>query len=177
MLRILHTGAVHLDSPFSGLDPSFAEVRRNELRAAFTSMLHYAKCEKVDMILIAGDLIDADFVTYETLSLIKREFESIKCPIVISPGNHDCASESSVWSRFAFPDNTYIFTHDELEFFDFPKLGVRVWGWAFTSRTMEASPIAGKKADGEYINLLCGHGDCSRGVPVPEDPDCQMVGG
>ena len=159
MLRILHTGDVHLDSPFSGLDPSFAEVRRNELRAAFTSMLHYAKCEKVDMILIAGDLFDADFVTYETLSLIKREFESIKCPIVISPGNHDYASESSVWSRFAFPDNTYIFTHDELEFFDFPKLGVRVWGWAFTSRTMEASPIAGKKADGEYINLLCGHGD------------------
>ena len=161
MLRILHTGDVHLDSPFSGLDPSFAEVRRNELRAAFTSMLHYAKCEKVDMILIAGDLFDAEFVTRETLALIKREFESVKCPIVISPGNHDSVSESSVWRRGVFPDNTYIFTKDELDHFDFPHLGVRVWGWAFTSRTMETSPLNGKKAEGEYINLLCAHGDLS----------------
>ena len=159
MLRILHTGDVHLDSPFSGLDPSFAEVRRNELRAAFTSMLHYAKCEKVDMILIAGDLFDAQFVTRETLALIKREFESVRCPIVISPGNHDCVSESGVWRRGVFPDNTYIFTKDSLEYFDFPELGARVWGWAFTSRNMEASPLAGKRADYDGINILCAHGD------------------
>ena len=55
MLKILHTGDVHLDSPFSGLDPTSAEVRRNELRAAFTSMFHYARTEKVDMILIGPD--------------------------------------------------------------------------------------------------------------------------
>lgn len=161
MLRILHTGDVHLDSPFSGLDPSFAEVRRNELRAAFTSMLHYARCEKVDMILIAGDLFDAEFVTRETLALIKREFETIKCPIIISPGNHDSVTESGVWRRGVFPDNTYIFTGDTLEYFDFPDLGVRVWGWAFTSRTMEVSPLAGNKADGGFVNLLCAHGDLS----------------
>jgi len=159
MLRILHTGDVHLDSPFSGLDPSFAEVRRNELRAAFTSMLHYAKCEKVDMILIAGDLFDAQFVTRETLALIKREFESVKCPIIISPGNHDSVSESGVWRRGVFPDNTYIFTKDTLEYFDFPELGARVWGWAFTSHNMEASPLAGMHADFEGVNILCAHGD------------------
>ncbi len=161
MLRILHTGDVHLDSPFSGLDPTFAEVRRNELRAAFTSMLHYARCEKVDMILIAGDLFDAQFVTRETLALIKREFESIKCPIIISPGNHDSVTESGVWKRGVFPDNTYIFTNDSLEYFDFPDLGVRVWGWAFTSHTMESSPLVGRRADGEGINILCAHGDMS----------------
>ena len=160
MLRILHTGDIHLDSPFSGLDPNTAEVRRNELRAAFTSMLHYARTEKVDLILIAGDLFDAEFVTRETLALISREFATVKCPIVISPGNHDFVSEGGVWKRGAFPDNTYIFTSNELSYFDFPEIGARVWGWAFTSRTMESSPLTGCTTEpSEYTDILCAHGD------------------
>lgn len=165
MLRILHTGDVHLDSPFSGLDPKTAEVRRNELRAAFTSMMHYARMEKVDIILIAGDLFDADFVTRETLALIKKEAESTPCPIVISPGNHDSVSESSVWRRGVFPENVHIFTEETLDYFEFEEIGVRVWGWAFASQKMELSPLTGRsvrEADGgDMVNLLCAHGDLS----------------
>ena len=165
MLRILHTGDIHLDSPFSGLDPRTAEVRRNELRAAFTSMMHYARMEKVDLILIAGDMFDADFVTRETLALIKKEAENTPCPIVISPGNHDSVSESSVWRRGVFPENVYIFTDETLDYFELDEIGVRVWGWAFTSQKMELSPLTGRtvdEAEGEgMINILCAHGDIS----------------
>ncbi len=165
MLRILHTGDVHLDSPFSGLDPKTAEVRRNELRAAFTSMMHYARTEKADLILITGDLFDADFVTRETLALIKKEAENTNCPIVISPGNHDSVSASSVWRRGVFPDNVYIFTEETLDYFEFEELNVRVWGWAFTSQKMEISPLTGRnvrEAEGDaMINILCAHGDLS----------------
>ena len=164
MLKILHTGDVHLDSPFSGLDPRSAEVRRNELRAAFTSLFHYARTEKVDMILIAGDLFDAGFVTRETLALITREAANTNCPIIVSPGNHDSVSESSVWRRGVFPPNVHIFTEDSLSYFDFPELGARVWGYAFTSPVMEKSPLTGrsvKEAEGYdgFINILCAHGD------------------
>ncbi len=173
MLRILHTGDVHLDSPFSGLDPRTAEVRRNELRAAFTSMFHYARTEKIDMILIAGDLFDAEFVTRETLALIKREAENTPCPIIISPGNHDSVSESSVWRRGVFPENVHIFTEETLGSFEFPELGVRVWGWAFTSNKMELSPLMGRNVceaeNDSYINILCAHGDLtsSRSTSCP----------
>lgn len=163
MLRILHTGDIHLDTPFSGIDSAQAQVRRNELRAAFTSMLHYVKCEKIDLLLIAGDLFDAHFVTRETLVLIKRELEALKCPVVISPGNHDSVGECAVWQKGVFSDNTYIFTKDTLEHFDFPSLNTRVWGWAFTSNTMDENPLGGHRATedgGEgMINLLCAHGD------------------
>ena len=165
MLRILHTGDIHLDSPFSGLDPKTAEVRRNELRAAFTSMMHYARIERADIILITGDLFDAEFVTRETLSLIKKEINNTPCPIVISPGNHDSVSASSVWRRGVFPENVHIFTEETLDYFEFPEIGTRVWGWAFTSNKMELSPLTGRsvnEADGEnMINLLCAHGDLS----------------
>lgn len=163
MLKILHTGDVHLDSPFSGLDPVTAEVRRNELRAAFTSLFHYAKVEKADLVLIAGDLFDSEFVTRETIALINREAAGIACPIVISPGNHDSVSSAGVWRRGVFPDNVYIFTEDSLDYFDFPDLNTRVWGWAFTSKFMDSCPLTGKSVrdaagDMKY-NVLCAHGD------------------
>jgi len=163
MLKILHTGDIHLDSPFSGLDPVTAEVRRNELRAAFTSLFHYAKVEKVDLILIAGDLFDSEFVTRETVALINREASAASCPIVISPGNHDSVSGAGVWKRGVFPDNVHIFTEDSLEYFDFPELDARVWGWAFTSKFMDSCPLTGKSIrDGEgnvRYKILCAHGD------------------
>ena len=51
MIKILHTGDVHLDSAFSGLDSRHAEIRRNELRAAFTSMMTYARANGIDLLL------------------------------------------------------------------------------------------------------------------------------
>ncbi len=160
MVRLIHSGDIHLDCPFSGLDPVTAEVRRNELRASFTSLIHYAKCEKVDLLLLPGDVFDSNFVTRETLTLLVREFSSLNCPVVISPGNHDCVSSVSVWRDGVFPDNVHIFTSDELSYFDFPEIGVRVWGWAFVTNTMDISPVVGKTVgDSPYINILSAHGD------------------
>ena len=70
MIKIMHTGDIHLDSPFSSLTSRQAEVRRNELRAAFTSMMTYAKMNNTDLLLIAGDVFDAEYVTRETVSLL-----------------------------------------------------------------------------------------------------------
>ena len=70
MLRILHTGDIHLDSPFSKLDPRLAEQRRQELRRTFVSAMQYAKDKQVDLVLIAGDLFDHGFVTRETMALL-----------------------------------------------------------------------------------------------------------
>lgn len=160
MIKILHTGDIHLDSPFSQLDPKRAEIRRNELRAAFTSMMTYARCENVDAVLIAGDLFDHDFVTRETMSLIIHEFGKLKCPVIISPGNHDCVSDKSVWKKKIFPENTYIFTEEELSSFDFPDIGLAVYGWAFEKPFMKENPLSGKTVDNtERINVLCAHCD------------------
>ncbi|MBQ7475473.1 MAG: DNA repair exonuclease [Clostridia bacterium] len=173
-LRILHTGDVHLDSPFSGLDSGRAEVRRNELRGTFTSLMTYARTEKVDLLLITGDLFDVGFATRETVSLIIREISKLKCPVVISPGNHDCASEGSVWRRNVFPDNAFIFNSEELSSFEFPDLGVRVYGWAFEKPMMRGNPLGGRRAENDgMVNILSAHCDLtsplSTSCPVTED--------
>ncbi|MCD7776814.1 MAG: metallophosphoesterase, partial [Firmicutes bacterium] len=89
-VKILHTGDVHLDSPFSGLDPDRAAERKAELRAAFDSLLSFVSQNGVDILLIAGDLFDSGFATHDTVELLKSGFARIPgCRVIISPGNHD----------------------------------------------------------------------------------------
>ena len=160
MLKILHTGDIHLDSPFSGLSPRYAETRRNELRAAFTSMMTYAKMNNVDIMLIAGDVFDGEYVTRETLALLCREFEKFGNPVFITPGNHDCASQSSIWRKNIFPDNVFVFSEDKLSSVDLDDLGVTVYGYGFVSPDMTEWPLAGQTVkDGGRINVLVCHAE------------------
>ena len=165
MLKILHTGDIHLDSPFARLDARKAEIRREELRAVFSALFSYARTNGVDMILIAGDVFDREFVTRETLALMMREFEMTNCPIIIAPGNHDCAAPGSIWTKPIFPKNVHIFRSPEISKFSFDDLGVDVYGYAFVSPEMTECPLNGARAeDPQRINLLCAHGEL--GVPL-----------
>ena len=160
MIKILHTGDVHLDSAFSGLDSRHAEIRRNELRAAFTSMMTYARANGIDLLLIAGDLFDGAYVTRETVALLVREFERFGKPVFIAPGNHDPASADSVWTRITFPGNVHIFRENTLSCCDLPDLPVSVYGFGFTSKNYLSSPVAGWSIrDKSRINILVTHGD------------------
>ena len=78
-------------------------------------MMTYAKMNNTDLLLIAGDVFDAEYVTRETVSLLCREFENYKNPVFISPGNHDPASEKSIWMRDIFPPNVHVFKTEEPE--------------------------------------------------------------
>lgn len=165
MLRILHTGDIHLDSPFSRLDARKAEIRREELRSSFSAMFSYARKNGVDLILIAGDVFDREFVTRETLALLLRECAQTPCPIVIAPGNHDCASPDSIWCKITFPENVHVFRSPSPEKFSLDEMGVDVYGYAFVSPEMTQCPLHGARVeDPRRINLLLAHGEI--GVPL-----------
>lgn len=162
MLKILHTGDIHLDSPFSRLDARRAEIRRGELRASFSAMMRFAREHAVDLILIAGDLFDNESVTRETVALLTREFSLFGGKIVISPGNHDCVTPGGVWEKTAFPENVFVFREPALTRFSFDDLQTDVYGCAFVSPERTDSPLSGARiADPSRINLLCIHGDTS----------------
>ncbi len=167
MIKILHTGDVHLDSPFSGLSAETAAARRRELRKTFSDMMAYARTASVDLVLIAGDLLDRRFATGETVKLIKDEFASLECPVVITPGNHDPADGKGIWNSGTFSDNVYIFTEETLSRISFDALGVDVYGYAFTSGELTSSPVAGEFVhDKSKVNILLCHADMTSPVSV-----------
>ena len=166
MIKILHFADVHLDSPFSLCDVKRSEQRRNELRSAFTSVMTYVRTGGIKYVLIPGDLFDYGFVTRETVDLVLREFEANReTNFIVAPGNHDPYAPDSVWATVSFPDNVYIFDSPELSVIEFPEDGVDVYGYAFTSSSLDRCPIAGEHvAHPERINLLVGHADTSSAI-------------
>ena len=157
MLKIVHTGDIHLDSPFSGLDERRAEIRKTELRGAFSSLLTYVRTNNIDLLLIAGDMFDRGFVTRETLEIVEREFSRVpNCRVIISPGNHDPYTPDSVYARVKFPPNVYIFKDEAMGRFEFPEIGCDVYGYAFTGESHPGSSVSVTEDNGR-IRLLCAH--------------------
>lgn len=172
-MKILHTGDIHLDSPFAGLSPEIAQKRRAELRAAFSDMIAYARTGSVDLLLIAGDLFDKNYVTRDTVALLRQEFSTLECPVVIAPGNHDPADNKSIWrKKDIFPENVHIFVSSTLSSFFFEKLNCRVYGYAFEEPSLRTCPLDGKMVENSSeINILCAHGDTTSPIspygPLP----------
>lgn len=172
LMKILHTGDIHLDSPFAGLPAKYAEERRRDIREAFSGMMRYAKNAGVDMVLIAGDLFETPFVTRETVALLRRDFSELQCPIIITPGNHDPAHENSIWMKKLFPKNVYVLKSPELCRISFDYLNCDVYGWAFTSSNMGTCPLSDKHPmNPDRINIVVGHGDTTSPIgnkcPIP----------
>ena len=161
MAKIIHTADIHLDSPFSLFDVQKAHERKNERREVFFSLIKYAENEKADMMLIAGDLFDSEFVTKNTVGLLCEKFASVpSCKFVIAPGNHDPASEKSPYLKSVFPDNVYIFDRPWIEKKEFPDINVDVYGFGCTGEIFEDNPVRDHiQTDPERINIFIGHVD------------------
>ena len=161
MPKIIHTADIHLDAPFSLFDVQKAQVRKNELRGTFSSLILLAKTEKADIMILAGDLFDSGFVTKETTSLLISQLASVpECRFVIVPGNHDFISSRSPYKKELFPPNVYIFEDERISKISFDEIGVDVYGFAYTSERYTENPLtAPLMLDRRKINILAAHCD------------------
>lgn len=166
MIKFLHAADLHLDSPFAALSPERAAQRRKEQRAAVMELAELANAQGCGLVLLAGDLFDSDNAYPETLEALACAFETCAAQIVIAPGNHDYAADGSAYRTEKWPENVHIFTKNTVECFEFPALGCRVYGAAFTS-AYASNLLAGFTAerDGKR-NLMVLHGD----VTNPQSP-------
>lgn len=160
MIKIFHTADLHLDSPFSSLTPTKSEERRAELRRVFLDMMKYAAANEAQLVLIPGDLFDSSYVSRDTADVLCRGFETAACPVVICPGNHDRYVPESIYASGRLPGNVFVFRDEKISCFDFPELGVSVWGAAFTRDTYENTPLAHiPPLPDDRVHILCQHGD------------------
>lgn len=172
-MRFLHTADLHLDSAFCKVGALDAEAQRERQRQLLARIFKLAQNQDCDMILIAGDLFDTPVATPESAEQARRLFEEWKKPIFIAPGNHDALVSGGFYKSSALPDNVYLFSSEELQYFDVEELDVTVAGYAFTSSSLARSPLAADgrpREDSLRTLLLCAHADVdnptSRYAPV-----------
>jgi len=131
-LRILHAADFHLGSPFAALSARNTAIRQGEQRAAFREVIDLCRKENIQLLLLAGDLLDQLRIPAEQMRSLIDSFAGIPgTTVVISPGNHDPYTQDSPYATQVWPSNVHIFT-GEFSSFYFPELHTAVWGAAFT---------------------------------------------
>ena len=67
-MKIIHVSDVHFDIPFKRLSDreNLGKERRLEQREAFRSLIDFSKEDNVDVILIAGDLFEQEYIREST---------------------------------------------------------------------------------------------------------------
>lgn len=164
-IKILHCSDLHFDTPFSELDKDFAEKRREDLRETFGNIVNLAKQEKVDILLICGDLFDNQRVMRTTLDYIRTKLEDIsEIKVFISPGNHDPYNEKTFYTMINWPLNVHIFKSN-MEAVYIEDKGITVYGQGFSEHYERESCLKNFfnkfKVNEKHINIMALHGEIS----------------
>jgi len=134
-MKFIHTADIHLDSPLRGLSSypdAPAERLRTATRDAFQNLVNVALDEKVDFMVIAGDVYDGDWKDFNTGLFFIRQMGRLRqagIPVYLLYGNHD--AESEMTKGLELPDNVHVFSSRKAETFRIDALKVALHGRSF----------------------------------------------
>lgn len=135
MRRFIHTADIHLDSPQRGLslyEGAPVDVLRDAPRAAFRNLVDVAIAEKVDFMVIAGDLYDGNWRDYNTGLFFISEMGRLNradIPVYLLYGNHD--AESEITKNLTLPSNVHRFSAKAPQTFKLESIQVALHGQSF----------------------------------------------
>ena len=177
LLKILHTSDVHIGS----------DTYPREALEGLEKVLSMADSLAVDALLIAGDLFDRATVPNKTVQYVFSSLSSLKCPVVVLPGNHDTLLTSDSFEQASGQSGVNVIRDPAGEMLTFKGLTLSVWGRPVYQHVPSFHPIGQLPArpdKGWYIAI--GHGivlDSSsfedRGSPISHEElakaDCDYI--
>jgi len=141
MPKFIHAADLHLDSPMRGLaryDGAPEEELRQATRQALKNLVKLAIAEKVDFVLIAGDVYDGDWKDYNTGLFFAAQMSRLrenKIPVVLIAGNHD--AESQISKSLNLPENVTRLSAKKPETFRLENVGAAIHGQSFPTRVID----------------------------------------
>ena len=181
MLRLLHTADVHLGARHADLGMQAAAQRERQFDA-FRATVDLVLAEKVDALLIAGDLFDSNTQPRRSVERVAAELKRLvdaRIRTFIVPGTHDVYDRASIYRAYDLPAmagavGTDLVTVLTPERADIPvkALDAVIYGRVFETKRAPTSPLAGFAAAGDKrgtwkIGLV--HGALS--IPDKTDAD------
>jgi DNA repair exonuclease SbcCD nuclease subunit len=112
VVRLLHTSDWQIGKLFGQFDAEDAAILADARFQAVERLASVATAQGVDIVLVAGDVFDAQTVADRTLHRLFNAMQAYGGPWVLIPGNHDAALSESVWTRArrlgAIPPNVHV---------------------------------------------------------------------
>ena len=158
-VKILHCADLHIGAEESFLKLQ-AESRRRETLLTFEKIVDICLANKVQVLLIAGDLFHSNSIENSFFEAVISKIKSAKDLIVVyTAGNHDPLNPRSPFAKGSLPENLYIFGGEEA-CFSFPQLNLRVYGRSFEAAFLEGKSVPSLIPDDDgVINISLLHGE------------------
>jgi hypothetical protein len=153
MPSLLHLSDVHLGARHADMGDLAVQQRERQL-AAFVRAIDVALAERVDAVLIAGDLFDSNAQPRRAVERVVAELgrlTSAGIRVVIIPGTHDVYDARSIYRAFDLPamaglrpgsDLLTVLTPERPEL-HLPDLDLMVYGRVFATKRAPRSPLQG----------------------------------
>jgi DNA repair protein SbcD/Mre11 len=175
-IRFIHTADIHIGMKFNSASfgGQLSSLRRREIKETFYKIVGRAGEESADLLLIAGDLFENEYVTAGEIKEIISAFAKIKkTKVVIIAGNHDPLVSGSKYDLFDFGENVYVIK-DLIKRLEFEDINTDIYATSWAQQYYDESvPLAHVIKDRSRINILLAHGDAylkrSRYMPFSRD--------
>jgi DNA repair exonuclease SbcCD nuclease subunit len=165
-MAVLHVADCHLGST----------DLHGEEEAAFERIVDLALSERVDALLIAGDLFDSARVSRALVAWTAAQLDRLECDAVILPGNHDALTPGSPYELHrldAMAPRVQVLTAIEGETLSVAGGKILVWGRPVVDHAPSFLPLAGvpPRPDATFA-IVMAHGlvveepETVRGSPI-----------
>ncbi len=154
-IKIAHIADAHLGCAFSDLDEKKRVIRRQEILSSFEKAIKLSLEKGAEIILIAGDIFDNDFIGKETITFVKNVLNSVSIPVFIAPGNHDPYT-TSIYDTLkdGLNQNITIFENKITKV----SLGnINIYGYGFDKPELTVSVLEDFCAEDDGINIMVLH--------------------
>ena len=137
MLTFIHAADIHLDSPLRGLgryEGAPVDEIRGASRRALEDLVDYILDNNIPLLLIAGDLYDADCPDFQTLLYFSLQMDRLKhagIRVALIRGNHDAGN--TMTRSLRLPDNVKTFRSAHAHSWPIDDLGVAIHARSFGS--------------------------------------------
>lgn len=175
MLKILHTGDIHLGISFAQLGAK-AHEHRAIIERTLLRIADLAITQQCDAVLCAGDLFDSNTPTESSIAVVERALRMLSdrhIHTILLPGTHDFLTDTGVYRARHFErtmPTVHVFLTGEPEAITIPELDLTVHGRAPTFNKSTARPMEHLKAStGTTYNIAMAHGSVE--IPGKSAPD------
>lgn len=129
-MKFIHIADVHLGvTPDAGM--SWSETRSRDIWNSFRFVIEQARKQRVDLLLIAGDLFHRQPLKRELKEIAAWFAEIPDTEVVLIAGNHDYLHPKSYYRSFDWSENVHFIGTRDLTAVSLDRIHTTVWGCSF----------------------------------------------
>lgn len=127
-MKFLHTADWQIGKGYGQFEAAEAALLADARFDVVARIAGLARQAQVDLVLVAGDVFDAQGVADRTILRLFQAMADFRGPWVMIPGNHDAGLAESVWSRAArlgaIPGNVHVCLQPQPLILDTPGVAI-----------------------------------------------------